>query len=46
MYSLYAITNPETFPKLPSNTYGLATSVFDPVLGLDTIFPPYATNNA
>ena len=26
--------NPKTFPELPSNTCDLATSVFDPVLGL------------
>jgi len=45
MYNLHAITNPETFSKLPSNTYGLATSVFDPVLGLDATSPPYTVNN-
>jgi len=27
---LHAVTNPETFDEIPSNTYGLATSVFSP----------------
>ena len=30
----------ETFSELPLNTSSLATSVFDPILGLDATSPP------
>ena len=43
IYSLHAVMNSDTFSELLSNTCGLATSVFDPVLGLSTA-PPTANN--
>ena len=36
IYSLYTIMNSDNFSKLLLNTYSLATSVFDSVLGLGT----------
>jgi len=43
---LHAVINPETFSVVPSNTCGLAISMFDPVLGLDTTPPLYAAKSA
>ena len=37
IYNLHAVIKPETFSKLLLNTYSFATSVFDPVLGLDAL---------
>ena len=46
MYNLHAVINPETFSELSSNTCGLATSLLDPVLGLDAVSSSYTTKSA
>ena len=45
MYSLHAVKKPKIFPASLLNIYSLATSMFDPVLGLRAIVSPFPSTS-
>ena len=46
IYSLHAVTKPETFDEIPSNTCGFATSVLTAASSPTSLSPIYTINTA